>query len=849
MLISLNEIKKLVNVNIPDDELFKLIGSRLVEIEHVEDLAPKYKKIYIVKVKSAEPIEGTHLHLCQIDAGKELTAEIDPAHDGFIQVVCGAPNVKKGMLAVWIAPGAIVPATYGTPEPFEISARKLRGFESFGMLAAMDELDLGPDHDGIISIHPDHVTIDEQDRVRVVKPGDPFATAFGLNDKIIEVENKSLTHRPDCFGLVGFAREVAGILGQKFDYDESYRMTHLQPLKKASNPISLAVNIADYKICPSYRAYAFDFGAPIPTEYLPVSFDANQPATRNLILDDIFFAKAGMRSVSPLVDLTNKIMLMTGQPLHAFDYDKFVKIGGTDTPEIRVRLARKGEKLTLLDGKEIELVETDIVICSGDTPVALAGAMGGASTAIDETTEKVIFEIASFSLYNLRKTQMAHGIFSEAITRFTKGRPASDLSRARFELFHEINRLGDVELIGEAKNTDPTLLDETGQFKPNVVKITTKDINTLLGSDYPKELIVKTLENVGFSTTELQDDAMEVTAPLWRTDIHIKEDLIEEVGRLLGFDNLPKAFPLRPFVCPTVDPMLSLKSRLRTALSDRLGASEVLTYSFVSKSLQEKTGEDPADSYQIVNSISPELECFRQSLLPSLLEKVYENTKAGYKDFTLYELNQVSKKSWGLTEENVPVMKTELALTSFGDFYRAKFFLGELARTLKLDFELRPLETSTTLEPLHSVAIFLNNEKVGELGEVKKSVLKRFKIAELVSALQLTLDPCISAKTSSKTSIKLSRFPSVSRDLTFRVPETTHYADIKSAIESILSQNQALRYKLEPVSIFRKNQEPTKNLSFHLEITNENKTLASSEISDIIDSIVKHLSALGAEVV
>ena len=847
MLISLNELKKLVDIKISDDELFKLIGSRLVEIESVRDLAPKYKKIYIVKVKSAEPIEGTHLHLCQIDAGKELNDYVDPEHDGYIQVVCGAPNVKKGMLAVWIAPGAIVPSTYDTPEPFEISARPLRGFTSYGMLAAKDELDLGEDHAGIVSIHPDHMTIAEDGRIRAVKPGDPLAVAFDLNDKIIEVENKSLTHRPDCFGLIGFAREVAGILGQKFNYDESYHATHLARPDRAEKEVPLSVEITDYKICPGYRAYAVDFGGPVPTEYLPISFDPNLPAPRTLLMDDAFFAKAGMRSISPLVDLTNKIMLMTGQPLHAFDYDKFLKIGGTDTPKIRVRLARVGEKLTLLDGKEVELNKNDIVICSGDTPVALAGAMGGKSTAIDETTERVIFEIASFSLYNLRKTQMSHGIFSEAITRFTKGRPASDLSRASGELLHTTAHSLGGKLIGSAESTDPALL-ENGKFIRNVVKLTAKEINALLGSNYSDELIVKTLENTGFEIKN-KNGNLEVTAPLWRTDIHIKEDIIEEVGRLLGFDNLPLDFPKRPFVCPVTDPMLELKSKLRSCLSDRLGANELLTYSFVSKNLQEKAGEDPDDSYKIVNSISPELQCFRQSLLPSLLDKMHDNEKAGYTDFILYELNQVTKKSWGLTEENVPKMQTELGLVLHGDFYAAKHILREIEKALHLNFELKPLETSATLEPLHSVAIFLNNNQIGELGEVKKSVEKRLKLSQVACALNLALDPCLNAETTKKSSVKLSKFPSVSRDLTLRVSETTKYADVESGIDQILSQIQGLSYTINPVSIFRKGKNDTKNLSFHLEIASLEKTLDATEISDIIEKIANSLKTLGAEVV
>ncbi len=841
MLISLNELKNMVDIKISDDELFRLIGSRLVEIEHVEDLAPKYKKIYIVKVKSAEPIEGTHLHLCQIDAGDKLNAEIDPEHDGYIQVVCGAPNVKKGMLAVWIAPGAVVPATYGTTEPFEISARPLRGFMSHGMLAAADELALGEDHGGILSISPEYMLVDDQMRARKVHPGDSFAEAFDLNDKIIEVENKSLTHRPDCFGLIGFAREVAGILGQPFSYTPTWLDKNYDPwtstYRPYGNPDALSIHISDYSLCPRYEAYLFD----IPG----VSDHPDE-----LLLDDIFLYKAGMRPVSPLVDRTNIIMLETGQPIHAFDYDKFVALSGGDRPEINIRLARKGEKLVLLDDKEIELVETDIVICSGDTPVALAGAMGGKSTAIDASTKKIIVEIASFSLYNLRKTQMAHGIFSEAITRFTKGRPASDLSLAGEAVLKKFVYLGG-QLTGLATATDPALV-KNDRYVPTVVKITTKEINRLLGTDYSTELIVKTLENVEFKIDELEADTLEITVPTWRTDIHIKEDIIEEISRLLGFDNVPFAFPKHPFVCPTVDPMFEFKSKLRTVLSDRLGMNEVLTYSFVSKTLQEKAGENPDDSYQITNSISPELECFRQSLLPSLLDKTRENEKAGFKDFSLYELNQVSRKSWGLDLENVPKMQTELGLTTFGDFYRAKQILMELEKSLNLNFELKPLETSTLFEPLHAAAIYLDNEKIGELGEVKSAVLRRFKLSEnaqIVSALQLSLDSCLGVEQTKKFGIKLSKFPFVSRDLTFRVPCEVNYADVEAQITQVLNKISGIIYKLEPVSIYKKGTASTKNLSFHLEIASEEKTLASSEVSDIIETIVKESKTLGAEVV
>ena len=206
MRISLNWLKKYVDIKISDEELVRLIGARLVEVEGVIDETHKYDNIYIVRVESTEKIPDTHLTLCKINVG-DVEIKNVPKVDGLVQVMCGAPNVHAGMMAAWIAPGAIVPASVHEDAPFVIGKRTmLKKYDSYGMLAAADELDLGVDHEGIIEIDPE-----------AAKPGEVFADVFDLKDKILDIENKSLTHRPDCFGLIGFAREVAGILGQKFE--------------------------------------------------------------------------------------------------------------------------------------------------------------------------------------------------------------------------------------------------------------------------------------------------------------------------------------------------------------------------------------------------------------------------------------------------------------------------------------------------------------------------------------------------------------------------------------------------------------------------------------------------------
>ena len=814
MLISLNEIKKLVPAaaKVDTSELVKLIGSRLVEVEGTVDLAPKYQGIRIVKVVECEAIPETHLHVCKIDAGEK----------DLIQVVCGAPNVRADMLAVWIAPGCIVPETYGG-ENFKLSVRPLRGFESHGMLAALDELDLGEDHDGIVEIDPDFA-----------KPGDDFAEKFDLNDIILDIENKSLTHRPDTFGLIGFAREVAGILGEKFDepvvkfgdLDITTTLSAENLNEKVSDSERVSINVTDKNLCPRYSAAVFSVSS--------ASLENALEKANYLTPGAIFLAKAGMRTINKIVDATNITMLYTGQPLHAFDYDKFRAVGGGVEPNITVRSAKAGEKLELLDGGNVDLNETDIVICSGDTPVALAGAMGGKSTEIDADTKKVILESATFSLYNLRKTQMAHGIFSEAITRFTKGQPVSGvvpaLAYCASMLLDSPDKIVDFEI------------SDTAVPEPEKITITIDEINSLLGTSYDKDLIVKTLENVGF----IVKDGLNVYAPSWRTDIHIKEDIIEEVGRLLGYDNIALDFPTRHFIGAEKNALLELKTKLRDLLSGRFAAHELLTYSFVSKKLQETVGEKTADSYEIVNSISPELQCFRQSLVPSLLEKISMNKKAGFADFSVYEINQISKKSFGKDADGVPVLKNHLAFAITGDYYAAKTVLIDLLSELGIKNPTIEKYAGDLpyLEPLHSATI------AGiSLGEVKSAVLKRLKISGPVSVFELDLDELlVSIPPISATITKISKFPSVERDLTIKVKSDVAFSNCHQEILSVF-QAKDLIVTVEPTSIYQAEKD-TKNISFHIRFASEGKTLENAEISDIMNEISERVGkSLGAQIV
>ena len=873
MLISLNAIKRYVKIpdSLSNSDLMRLIGSRLVEVEGTESLAEKYQNIYIAKVVKCTDIEGTHLHLCEIDAGSH-NSEFSTLENGLIQVVCGAPNVRAGILVAWLAPGAIVPSTFGT-ENFQLSVRKLRGYESYGMIAGPDELGFGNEHKYIAEIASD-----------LANPGDTFISVFGLDDIIIDIENKSLTHRPDTFGIIGFAREVAGILGQKFDEPSIYQgnfRTQSEIFPRQNN--ELTIEIADQKLCPRYSCVVLD-QSDFTKEKTPEVPD-NRPLTK----DGIFLYKAGMRPVSQIVDATNLTMLETGQPLHAFDYDKFIAIGGTDQPKILVRCAKTGEKLTLLDDTEVELNENDIVITSNDVPVALAGAMGGKNTEIDENTKRILLESATFSLYNLRKTQMAHGIFSEAITRFTKGQPAFGTVPA---LRLCLEKLG-VKNLDQVAFADQNSVENQPDSDKSLIVISLSDLNQTLGAEFTAAEIKQTLENVGFlvtadtnntidstahndsATNDLATDQLVVKAPLWRTDIHIKEDIYEEMGRLTGFDNIPKTLPIRSFKGSPKNPLFTLKTQLRNILSDAIGANELLTYSFVSKALQQKVGEDVGESYEIVNSISPELQCFRQSIIPSLLEKTYENQKAGYKDFVLYEMNQVAKKSFGLQSDQTPKMQSHLAICLEGDYYQIKQICETLGRRLGFDFDFSEISAQDLnaqnlnaqnlnvqnlnaqnlnihnfpyFEPLHSVNIKIAQKTIGTLGEIRHTVLKSMKLKN-IAALEIDLTPLLSLTPQLRGAKKISRFPSVSRDLTVRTPDTISFAKLSQKIEDAIKRD-ALVYNIEPVSIYRQTENSdTRNCSFHLNFASTVKTMSADEISAIMKQIEQNITELGAEII
>lgn len=831
MIISVNWLKKFVP-NLPEiGKLSKLIGARLVEIESVEDLGEKYKDVIIAKVISAEKVENSdHLNLCKIDDGG-VRKDIERDENGFVQVVCGAPNVRAGIFIAWLPPESIVPETFGG-ENFKLGARKLMGNMSNGMIASLRELGLGDEHDGILEISSEVFK-------NGIQAGDSFAEKFELNDFLLEVENKSLTHRPDCFGIVGFAREVAGILGEEFIEPEFIKDSNFEGVEDRK----IDIEIRNPKICEHYTAAIFD-----------VSNILKNP---NLTIEKTYILRSGMRSIDEITDLANKIMLETAQPLHTFDLEKLEKLNGSSDIKIVVRNAFNGEELELLDGKKIKMNEKDIMIAtgeSGEIAIALAGAMGGISTAIDENTSKILVESATFNLYNLRNTQMRHGIFSEAITRFTKGIPQM-LSRKVLDLFAEdVLAMGgkSLSLVADSKDTN-----YREQLK---ISVSNDEINQVLGTDFSNDQIHRTLENVGILTENENSETFLV--PFWRNDLHIKEDLIEEVGRLNGYDNIALQLPERTFKAVKKAKIDLLQSEIREILTAG-GANEILTYSFIHGDLLEKVDQDSQNSYKIVNSISPDLQYYRQTLTPSLLSKISQNIRAGFGEFAIFEMNKITEKSLGLNEENVPIEQKKLAFVYVNNkgenaFYQAKNYADFLFKKLGIEadfskFNLEKSPLSTEFEAKRSAVIeILNNGKkitLGVVGEFKKSVQKSLKLPEATAGFELDLNVLLENLVGSNVKIKnFSKFQSVERDISINIDEKREFSEIFDIFKNISDKFENIEIEVLPIDIF-KNSDGTKNVSIRFKITPFEKTLTGEEIHEIVQKIEELAQNNGGKII
>jgi len=826
MKVSLNWVKQFTDVNLTVDELVTKIGAQLGAVEEVTDLGKKYQGILVAKVISCEKHPNADkLSVCRIDDGGKAEG-VTRDDKGHVEVVCGAPNVREGLTVAWLPPGSTVPSSFDK-EPFVLEARELRGVVSSGMLASASELALSDDHDGIVELDTP------------VDPGTSFAEAYELNDHIIEIENKMFTHRPDCFGILGVAREIAGIQNIPFKSPDWY-LRSLDRVKPGAKKLPLEVRNEANQLVPRFVAIAM---ADIQVRPSP-------------LIIQTYLSRVGLKSINNIVDVTNYLMILTGQPLHAYDYDKVAAKSGK-VPTLIARPANNGEKIKLLNGKEPSLDPPTVVVATDKEAIGVGGIMGGSETEVDNNTKNIIIECANWDMYSIRKTAMKYGLFTDAVTRFNKGQSMLQNDIVLEEAVATVQYVSGGHVAGEVFDI------KSGLRTPETVKVASDFINTRLGLDLPAEDMAKLLENVEFSV-EIHGDELSVTAPFWRTDIEIPEDIVEEVGRLYGFDHLPLVLPWRSIKPAKRDELFELKSRIRDVLS-KAGANEVVTYSFVHENLLQKAGQDKDKAFQLSNALSPDLQRYRVSLTPSLLDKVHQNVRAGRGQFALFEIGKVH--IYGEPdpfETSVPKEANALSLVFVADekaaksktgaaYYDAQLYLQQLlSQGTYTDVRLEQLagadlynnpwleQMAAPYEPMRSAVLKDGQGLVwGVVGEFKPSVRKAFKLPDYSAGLEL--DPLLLAGHSRSAYTPLSRFPKVEQDISLKVTKEVSYQQLANELQAGLNEltGKNLHTELTPLDIYQKDQ--FKHMTFRLTAAHYKKTLKSTEINDLLDKLAERV--------
>lgn len=825
MKVSLHTIRQFIDFELPPiDQLVANINTQLGGVEEVIDLGAKYKDAKIVRVVECEKhANADKLSVCKIDAG---TGEL-------IQVVCGAPNVHSDMWAIWLPPKSIVPATFGDDEPFVLSARDIRGVTSNGMLASARELAIGDDHDGIVEIKEDDLP-----EGKVLCEGVSFARIFGLDDFVVDIENKMFTHRPDLFGQIGVAREIAGILGKKFSSPDWYTT-----LPKFTTVSELPLEV--FNDTPQY--------APRLMAVVLKDIEVKQSP---LWLRCALVAMGG-KPINTVVDATNYVMFMTAQPTHAYDYDK---IRGH---KIGVRMARDGEAITLLNKKTYTLSKNDIVIADGEGAIGLAGIMGGGNSEVSSETKNIILEVANFDMYTLRKSSMEHGLFTDALTRFNKGQSPYQNPYVINMLMENIISISDGSQASDVFDLGMDKTDSSTIYKTESLGVSADFINTRVGLTLGNNEIKDLLENVEFKVDN-NNEELSINSPYWRQDIHLPEDIVEEVGRLYGYNRMPLELPTRSTKPTPRNEQREFKQMLRSLLA-RSGANEVLTYSFVHERILNNALQNKNDAYQISNALSPDLQYYRLSITPSLLDKIHGNIKSGHDDFAIFEIGKAHGKQLGMDDENLPVESSHVAFVyankqheSSSPFYMAKTYLEFLAHRLgiSLDYEQLGKESTSPLvapfEPKRSAIVTekVSGEFIGIIGEFKYSVVENFKLPMNTAGFELNINTLLA--TASDVAAKyrpLSRYPSSDRDISIRVNESTHYKQVREALESALGSIN-IDYHIEPISIYQPDNTDMKTFTFRLSFSSYEKTLTSEEVNTFINQAADTLSAtIGAEIV
>jgi len=771
------------------------------KVERYETEGEEISKVVVGKLLSVVPHENSdHLVVCQVDVGKAGNGEP-------IQIVTGAPNVKAGD----IVPVAMDGSTL--PNGIKIKKGKLRGVESNGMLCSLGELGLTT-HDFPYAIADGIFIMQQEEGCPELELGMDIKEAIGLNDTSVEFEITS--NRPDCLAVIGLARETAAT----FDRPYTVKEPTYKGIEGDINSM-LKVNVQNTDLCSRYIAGVVK----------NVKIGQSPRWMRERL------RASGVRPINNFVDITNYVMLEYGHPMHAFDI-RYIKGN-----EINIRNAKAGETITTLDGTERALTENMLVIADAESPVAVAGVMGGEYSGIMDDTVDVVFESACFDGASVRTTAKALGMRTDASARFEKGIDPQNAYPAIMRAFELVEMLGCGEVVNTIIDADHS--DKT----PKGVEFNPAWINGFLGTDISEDVMKKCLEKLDFKI----ENGM-AYAPSVRIDIECKADIAEEVARIYGYNNIPKTI-IRGVAAAELTEKQKFERKIMNAMTS-LGAYEITTYSFISPKYFDKI-RLPEDSklrntVVITNPLGEDTSVMRTTLIPSMCEVLARNYNNRNASACLFELGN----EYLPTGAELPDEPVRLSVGMYGgnrDFYDIKGIVDAMLKNVGVeDFEYEACTDNAVFaeadafHPGRCAVITKDGKAIGIVGELHPETLENYGIGTKAYAAKINVTEILEVAVATKTYKPLPKFPATTRDLAIVCDEALPVAKLEKAIK------KAVGNILETVTLFDVYQgkqiaEGKKSVAYAISMRSHEGTLTDEQADAAVKRVLKELSALGAE--
>ena len=786
MFLSMNWISDFVDLSGLDK--VKLINQFSLSTAEVENeiffKGSDISGIVVAEIKSVEEHpESKKLHLLKVDAGDgELT-----------DVVCGAPNVRVGMKTAFAKVGAKI-------GEIEIAPRKLAGFTSNGMCCGEAEIGISDDNSGIMEITDD------------VANGTDLKDIYEIDDIVFEVDNKSLTNRPDLWGHYGIAREFAALAGRPLKALDVDDLSAYDELPKVDMKI-------EDSLCHRYSCLQFE----------------NISRAKSPVNMRIRLYYCGMRAINFLADLTNYLMLEMGQPMHAFDSRK---VGA-----IRVKRFDKPFVFQTLDGVERNIDENTLMICNGDTPVAIAGIMGGLDSEIVEDTTTLTLESATFDSVSIRKSSVRLGHRTDASQRYEKSLDP-ELTVPAIARF--VRLLKDYD--GGVKVVSALTDEYAYKYDKVTLEFDKAFVDRYTGIEISNDTIVKTLESLGFKVV-LEGDSFTVEVPSWRAtkDVTIKADIIEEITRVYGYDNFEihttrsPLYPVRP------DAAKRDEEKIKDMLVKRFNLHEVHSYVWQYADEQKALGIPVEENIKLAGATNPNIETIRRSIIPTQLCQV--NTNVGYApEFGIFEIGRVAE---GVDENNLAIEKKLLAITLYSkqkDVKELYFALRDMLATVADDLKHKSLSYNS-IEAVHAYEhpinlneITLDGEAIGKIGIVHPVVSKKIDKKAAIVFAEIDVNKFADTANASIAYSEPSKFPPMTYDLSLELGASDRFGDLKQAWESVGSDI------LRGVSIADTYDTPTlHSITIRFEFCSNERTLSMNEVQSVMDKIIEKLDKLGVK--